>query len=106
MDWLYFTEPMDTMKQFLFDVFRGVMVGIIVWYILRPDEPAFHHIGDAIVDSKALGERFFDALMGYPSEQLGLATGCGLILGTMIGLARSRSKRGSLTKAKPLAKKR
>ena len=96
------------MKHFLFEVFRGVMVGIIVWYILRPDEPAFHHIGDAIVDSKALGERFFDTLMGYPSEQLGLAMGCGLILGTVIWLIRAQSqpKRGGMTRTKPLAKKR
>ena len=87
------------MKQFFSDIFRGVLVGIIVWYILKPDEPAFDRLEEAIDDSKEIGETFIEPLLDYPSEHMLTAGGYGLLLGVLLWLVRSKLKTGN--RAKP-----
>lgn len=83
------------MKSFFFDIGRGVTIGLIVWFILRPDEPAFARIGHALDDGRKMGETFVGHWMAYPSEQVWIAGGCGLLVSLLLWSMRSGSGSGS-----------
>lgn len=85
------------MKQIIIDVVRGIFVGLIVWYILRPNEPAFDRIAEAVDEGKEIGESFISRLMdspsefiNYPMEQIIMAGGAGAVLGIVFWMIRSK----------------
>lgn len=92
------------MKQFIVDVLRGILVGLIVWYILRPDEPAFDRLAEAVEEGKEISASFIDIssvlpdeYLNYPMEQILMAGGFGALLGIVFWIIRSKTK----SKSKP-----
>lgn len=89
------------MKQFIIDMIRGILVGLIVWYILRPDEPAFNQLADAVAGGTDVGRsavtQLVDdpvALLTHPTMEHGLvAAGAGAALGVLFWMVQQRRGR-------------
>ena len=101
------------MKQFTFDTMRGVFVGIIVWYLLRPDEPAFDRFSAAIDNGKAVSSSISDLFMSanivalfntFPPSQIAMAGVAGAAISILYWMftakSRSQSKQRSAADAK------
>ena len=74
------------MKQFFWDTVRGVFIGLLVGYLIRPEAEIFDKIGDAVDD----GEDYFDLLMDYPSEYLLTGGAVGAALGITVWFVRKK----------------
>ena len=97
------------MKQFLSDIVRGVLVGLLVGYMIRPDAKIFVQIENVVENSgEIVEEGYFDLLMRYapeyilmdtpPAEYL-LGGGVGALFGLVAWLLR---RNRPMKKAKPV----
>ena len=93
------------MKQFILDITRGVFVGVIVWYIIRPNEPIFSKFEDSVGDGKDILEDFAESILDYPPEQILMACGAGAILGFMVWISRKTPKKVAV-KSRPAPNKK
>ncbi len=93
-------------NQFFLDIARGVLVGAIVWYIVRPNEPVFTRFEDSLDNGREMLEETVQVAVEAPPEQLMMACGAGFILGFMVWMSRkSPAKATGPAKIKPVAKK-
>ncbi len=83
----------NPIKQFILDVARGVLVGAIVWYIIRPKEPIFSRFEGSVDDGKDMLESLIRLLADSPPEQLMMACGAGFVLGFTVWISRKPSKK-------------
>lgn len=98
------------MFNFLFEVFRGIIVGLLVGYLLRPEAKLYRDLEQKVGDAVASGgevveESFFDFLIHYAPEYLLLdlhtlalllAGGVGALVGLILWYFRRKKRKAAI----------